>query len=193
MATILNPHYRTKWIQSVLKLESKSAKLAETLAPVKQLWYDWLNQHKQQEEQQASYDVRKEKQRRQTAQLIRRSQTRTIEDLSERILGDWKTKATVVDEFEDYIKESSVPERVNSLEWWNNPVRKRDWPRLSEFAILVLSCPAMSDEAERIFSGARRTISWERAKLKPDIIEALECYHHFLKSQISRTKESSCN
>jgi hypothetical protein len=35
-------------------------------------------------------------------------------------------------------------------------------------AIDILSIPAMSDEPERVFSGARRTISWERAQLSAE-------------------------
>ena len=42
----------------------------------------------------------------------------------------------------------------------------------------------MSDEPERIFSGARRTISWERAQLGAETIENLECLKHWQKSSI---------
>jgi len=42
-------------------------------------------------------------------------------------------------------------------------------------AIEILSIAAMSDDVERIFSGARRTISWERSKLGLDKVEAAEC------------------
>jgi hypothetical protein len=36
-------------------------------------------------------------------------------------------------------------------------------------AINILSIPAaMSDEAERVFSGARHTMSWERASMGPE-------------------------
>ena len=43
----------------------------------------------------------------------------------------------------------------------------------------------MSAEAERVFSGARRTISWERASLSARTIERLECLKHWLKSKLS--------
>jgi len=33
----------------------------------------------------------------------------------------------------------------------------------------------MSDDVERVFSGCRRTISWERARLGVDKVEAVEC------------------
>lgn len=41
-------------------------------------------------------------------------------------------------------------------------------------AIDILSIPPMSDEAERVFSGVRRTISWDRARLGSWIVEMTE-------------------
>ena len=41
-------------------------------------------------------------------------------------------------------------------------------------AIDILSIPPMSDEAKRVFSGVRRTISWDRAKLGAWIVEMTE-------------------
>ena len=48
----------------------------------------------------------------------------------------------------------------------------------------ILSIPAMSDEPERVFSGARRTISWEWMSLEADTIEATECLKHWKRSGI---------
>ena len=39
----------------------------------------------------------------------------------------------------------------------------------------------MSDEAERVFSGARRMISWERASLSAEMVEITECMAHWIK------------
>jgi len=52
-------------------------------------------------------------------------------------------------------------------------------------AIDILSIPAMSDEPERVFSGARRTISWERAQLSAENIERMECLKSWQRSSIS--------
>ena len=49
-------------------------------------------------------------------------------------------------------------------------------------AIDILSIPAMSDEPERVFSGARRTISWERARLGAEMVEKVECLKYWIKS-----------
>jgi hypothetical protein len=51
-------------------------------------------------------------------------------------------------------------------------------------ALDILSIPAMSDVVERVFSGARCTISWERAQLEPPTIEMVECIKHWKKSGI---------
>ncbi len=42
-------------------------------------------------------------------------------------------------------------------------------------AIDIYSIPAMSSEAERVFSGAKHTVSDQRARLKSTTIELLEC------------------
>jgi hypothetical protein len=60
-------------------------------------------------------------------------------------------------------------------------------------AIDILSIPPMSDEPERVFSGARRTVSWDRGKIEPKTIEIRECLKHWKKSGILDTffEESS--
>ncbi|ODQ70664.1 hypothetical protein LIPSTDRAFT_74099 [Lipomyces starkeyi NRRL Y-11557] len=51
-------------------------------------------------------------------------------------------------------------------------------------AIDILSIPAMSSEPERVFSGSRRTISWDRARLGAANIERTECLKSWLRSNI---------
>lgn len=78
------------------------------------------------------------------------------------------------DEFDRFI---SQPQSAvsDAIAWWLEPTQQRDYPRLSQMAIDVLSIPPMSAEAERVFSGARRTISWERAALGSVSVERGEC------------------
>lgn len=78
------------------------------------------------------------------------------------------------DEFDRFISQpqSAV---TDAIKWWLEPTQQRDYPRLSRMAVDVLSISPMSAEAERVFSGARRTISWERAALGSDSIERGEC------------------
>ena len=54
-------------------------------------------------------------------------------------------------------------------------------------AIDILSIPPMSDEPERVFSGARRTISWDRESIIAETLEARECLKHWKKSGILNT------
>jgi len=40
----------------------------------------------------------------------------------------------------------------------------------------------MSAELEQVFSGGRRTISWERIRLGEDTIKFLKCLKHWIRS-----------
>jgi hypothetical protein len=71
-----------------------------------------------------------------------------------------------------------LSEGMTALNWWLHPDRRQEWPRLSHMAIEILSMPGLSDEAERVFSGGRRTCRWDRASLSAASIERAE----FLKS-----------
>lgn len=68
------------------------------------------------------------------------------------------------------------------LDWWLASPQRARWPKLSQWAINILSIPAMSAEPERVFSGARRTISWERMQLGEETIQMLECLKHWIRS-----------
>jgi hypothetical protein len=54
-------------------------------------------------------------------------------------------------------------------------------------AIDILSIPPMSDELERVFSRARRTVSWDRGQIEPETMEWRECLKHWKKSGILNT------
>jgi len=45
-------------------------------------------------------------------------------------------------------------------------------------AIDILLIPLMSDELKRVFSGARRTVSWDRGQIELETIEMRECLKH---------------
>jgi hypothetical protein len=100
------------------------------------------------------------------------------------------TRPSSQDEYEDYI--SCDPYDITpttALSWWLQEQQRKRWPKLSQMAIDILSMPAMSDEPERVFSGARRTISWERAQLDANQVEKGECLKHWLKSDILKGAE----
>lgn len=68
-----------------------------------------------------------------------------------------------------------------ALEWLCQEQQRSRYPRFSRMAIDILSVPAMSAEAERAFSGARRQIPWSRASLGAKTIEQMECVKHWLR------------
>jgi hypothetical protein len=49
-------------------------------------------------------------------------------------------------------------------------------------AIDILLIPPISDEPERVFSGARRTVSWDRGQTEAETIELMECLRHWKRS-----------
>jgi hypothetical protein len=90
------------------------------------------------------------------------------------------------DEYQDYTTYFDQIDlgALSALQWWSQDPQRKRWPKLSQMALDILSIPAMSDEPERVFSGARRTISWERMALGEETIEAIECIKHWKKSGI---------
>jgi hypothetical protein len=83
------------------------------------------------------------------------------------------------DEFEDYCsRDLHDIGQMPAVYWWSQDEQRKRWPRLSSMAIDILSIPAMSDEPERVFSGGRRTVSWERARMGAETLEICECLKH---------------
>ena len=90
------------------------------------------------------------------------------------------------DEYQDYCNgEPYDIGKMPALKWWCQDQQRKRWPRLSYMAIDILSIPAMSDEPERVFSGARRTVSWDRAQMGAETLERVECLKHWKRSGIS--------
>jgi hypothetical protein len=90
------------------------------------------------------------------------------------------------DEFERFINDKPlIIEDITPLKWWE--AQRLQYPRLSGFARDILSISPMSDEPERIFSSARRVLSWDRARLDDKVLERLQCIKHWKKNgHISR-------
>ncbi len=86
------------------------------------------------------------------------------------------------DEYDEFLSEPPLQIEGSALSWWLQSQQQNRWPKLSQLAINILSIPAMSAEPERVFSGARRTISWERMQLGETTIEILECLKHWMRS-----------
>jgi hypothetical protein len=88
------------------------------------------------------------------------------------------------DEYEHFANDQPIFITTSALAWWSSQPQRLAYPRLSQMAIDLLSIPAMSAEAERVFSGARRQISWDRARLGGELIERMECLKHWLTKKV---------
>src|SRR5437879_1257962 len=91
----------------------------------------------------------------------------------------------VKEEFEDFIEGKPISIQGIALDWWLNPTRQKDYPRLLKMAIDILSILFMSAEAERVISGARQTILWDRISLGSSNIERTECLKSWLRSNLT--------
>ena len=94
-------------------------------------------------------------------------------------------RPTSEDEYKDSnSQDSHFPRKGGALAWWLSDAQKQRWPRLALMAIDILLIPPMSDEPERCFSGARRTVTWDRGQIKAETIELRELLKHWKKSGI---------
>jgi hypothetical protein len=100
----------------------------------------------------------------------------------------YSTASEVKDEFDRFIYGSQVGiGQQTALQWWLEPTQRENFPLLCRMAIDIFCIPPMSTEAERIFSGARRQVRWDRSRMSAKMVEACEC----IKSWISVPKGKS--
>jgi hypothetical protein len=163
-ALILNPCQRTRYINT--HWPKKYAKPA--LARVKKLWEQYREEViPPQAFSTFSYDnPSKEPKELNTFDQIALSLRSVARPASE-------------DKYKDYNSQDLYALRKKeALDWWCQDAQRQRWPRLSLMAIDILSIPPISDEPERVFSGARRTVSWDRGQIEPETIEIRECLKH---------------
>ena len=79
--------------------------------------------------------------------------------------------------------EACLIEVGSLISWWMSPAQRSRFPLLSSMAIDIFSISAMSSETERVFSGAKHTISDERSSLHIDTIKALECLKSWFRAR----------
>lgn len=85
-----------------------------------------------------------------------------------------------IDEYTKYLQAPVLPEVKNARSWWLEPTQRNSYPALSIMALDILSIPAMSAEPERLFSGAKVTITDRRNQLGIESIQAIECLKSWL-------------
>lgn len=90
------------------------------------------------------------------------------------------------DELEKFVNGSPCKIAITPLAWWSREGQRIEYPRLHKMAINILSIAPMSDKAERVFSGARRNISYDRARLGAENIEMTECIRNWNKNDLIR-------
>jgi hAT family C-terminal dimerisation region len=93
---------------------------------------------------------------------------------------------STIDEYETFTSQVPISIDCSPLTWWLRDEQQGYYPNLSKMAVDILSIPAMSADPERVFSGARRTISWDRMLLGAATIEKGECLKSWIQSGITR-------
>jgi hypothetical protein len=166
LALLLSPTRRLRYFNGIWKDKTLQE---EKLNICKAFWAQW----RKKQEILTSYDS------------LYHSPLKKDENLSEfqqisRQLDWYHRRPQCQDELEDFVSQEPYDiSPASTLSWWNQETQKQRFPQLSTLAHEILSIPAMSDEPERIFSAARRTISWERAQIKPIILEQMECIKYW--------------
>jgi len=174
-ARILHPERRTTWLFDEDGNE-KIPNAKEILWRVEKLWDKF----------------------RRNNQRFRSSQTNTLNPLLTELSQDLsafqklrqkhrekETRPRSLDEFETFQREPvSYSIRLTPLEWWSQDSQRARFPQLSFFAAEILSIPAMSDKPERVFSGGRRTVSWDRSSISVRTVEDIECLRDWKSSGI---------
>lgn len=88
------------------------------------------------------------------------------------------------DDFDTFIYAQPIKIEGSPLIWWCQKDQIRTYPRLSLMAINILSAPPGSADAESVFSGGRRTLSWDRESMSCANLERVECIGNWLREGI---------
>ena len=95
-------------------------------------------------------------------------------ELWRRSVKDKQKAKDKLDEFDHFVKASPEDIEMPVLRWWLQPAIQKTYPTLWRMAVDCLSAAAMSADSERVFSGTRRTISYDRSTLTSAHIAELE-------------------
>lgn len=162
-ALFLHPKFRFDYFKRRWNTETLQAYQEPTLAAIRKLYNEEYRDKVTRTTLQALQTAEKEKEKKDGE-----------EDIFEAFLNE---DTTPQDEFDAYLNGSptALPEDANLFKWWANSGS----PQLTQMAFDILSIPAMSSETERVFSGAKLTITPNRNRLNEDIIEATECLNRW--------------
>jgi hAT family protein len=176
-ALILNPRFRTRYIEQYWPRKWR----AVALKAVKELWEQYREANISEPDTPAFTPFSYEDQN-----LGEPKEPKELDAYDRICLNRLHiSRPSSGDEYEDYnLMDLCSPGKKGALTWWCQEAQRQRYPRLSLMAIDILSIPAMSDEPERVFSGGRRTISWDRGSMLPETLEQRECLKHWKKSGI---------
>ena len=91
-------------------------------------------------------------------------------------------KSEGIDKLAQYLHEPiSQDVDMNLIEYWSKMVDVRGMRDLAQMAIEILSIPAMSAEPERVFSGAKITLTDRRCSMGDEALAKLECTKSWIK------------
>lgn len=94
-----------------------------------------------------------------------------------------RKRRRVLSELEKYLEPGVVDTKVKDpLNWWLTKGSR--YPILQRMALDLYSIPAMSSECERVFSQTKLILTDQRNRFGNDMLEAVECQRHWLKSGI---------
>ena len=96
---------------------------------------------------------------------------------------DRKRAQAPIDEYDRFVQSEIVCDIEDPRRWWLEETQQKVYPNLSKMALDMLSIPAMSAEPERLFSGAKISITDRRNRLGIESIEALECLKSWMSIQ----------
>jgi hypothetical protein len=85
-----------------------------------------------------------------------------------------KLSKVIKDEYTRYLSLPPVLDVKDSRSWWLEPTQQSVYPQLSRMALDLLTIPAMSADAERVFSGCKQQITHRRNRMSVKTLEALE-------------------
>jgi polyhydroxyalkanoate synthesis regulator phasin len=192
LATILHPSYRTSYFQKLKKQDKDFGNKGDfnvdlAIDEARNFWQDWVKENS------TAQTLQYEKRVRRQTNMVKEKPLahRTIYEMNERYLGEWALNDQQRDEFEEFISTPGHKLKDQTpLQWWRTDTQQAQWPLLSQLAVMIMSMPSMSAGVEQFFSGSRRTISWERASLEPEMIEGTECLKRYFIAERQRTEDS---
>lgn len=94
-----------------------------------------------------------------------------------------------IDELDRYLTEPRLKKKSTIIDWWQDPAQKSRFPLLSPMAIDIFSITAMSPEPERVFSGAKNTLSDNRASVTMSTIQGTQCLKSGFRSGLFTREE----